>query len=46
MVNINNTFSEHFVNFLNGLLEIDINKRMNLEQALNSHFIKAAHLIN
>ena len=45
VVNINNTFSEHFVNFLNGLLEIDINKRMNLEQALNSHFIKAAHLI-
>ena len=43
--NTNNIFSEHFINFLNGLLEVNINKRMDLEQALNSHFIKGAQLI-
>lgn len=43
--NINNIFSKHFIDFLNGLLEIDMNRRMNINQALNSYFIKGAEII-
>lgn len=43
--NIKNYFSKHFIDLLNGLLEVDINKRMNIEQALNSYFIQGAPLL-
>ena len=41
----NNEFSEHFIKFLNGLLEGDINKRMNIDEALNSYFIRGAQIL-
>jgi serine/threonine protein kinase len=40
-----NEFSTNFIEFLNGLLESDINKRMNLEDALNSYFIRGAEIL-
>ena len=43
--NHDNEFSKHFIDFLNGLLESDINKRMNLEKALNSYFIRGAEIL-
>jgi serine/threonine protein kinase len=43
--NHENEFSKHFIDFLNGLLESDINKRMNLEDALNSYFIRGAEIL-
>ena len=41
----NNEFSEHFVEFLNRLLESDINKRMTINEALNSYFIRGAQIL-
>ena len=43
--NHENEFSKHFIDFLNGLLESDINKRTNLEDALNSYFIRGAEIL-
>ena len=34
-----NIFSRHFIDLLNGLLEKDINKIINIFQALNSYFV-------
>ena len=45
VVDDNNNFSTHFINFLNGLLEIDINKRLTINQALNSYWVKGAEII-
>ena len=41
----NNEFSEHFIEFLNRLLESDINKRMTINEALNSYFIRGAQIL-
>ena len=40
-----NEFSTNFIEFLNGLLESDINKRMTIDEALNSHFIRGAQIL-
>ena len=41
----NNNFSRHFIDLLNGLLEKDINKRINIFQALNSYFVQGAKIL-
>lgn len=41
----NNNFSRHFIDLLNGLLEKDINKRVNIFQALNSYFVQGAKIL-
>ena len=41
----NNNFSRHFIDLLNGLLEKDINKRINIFQALNSYFVQGANIL-
>jgi len=41
----NNIFSSHFINFLNSLLEFDINKRPNINEALNNYWVKGASII-
>lgn len=41
----NNIFSRHFIDLLNGLLEKDINKRINIFQALNSYFVQGAKIL-
>ena len=40
-----NIFSRHFIDLLNGLLEKDINKRVNIFQALNSYFVQGAKIL-
>ena len=39
-------YSSHFLNFLKGLLEKDINKRISLNEALENYWIKGAKLLN
>ena len=41
----NNEFSVHFIKFLNKLLEGDINKRMTIDEALDSYFIRGAQIL-
>ena len=41
----NNIFSSHFINLLNGLLEVDIKKRLSINQALNDYWIRGAEII-
>ena len=41
----NNEFSGQFIEFLNRLLEGDINKRMTIDEALNSYFIRGAQIL-
>ena len=38
-------FSRHFIDLLNGLLEKDVNKRINIFQALNSYFVQGAKIL-
>ena len=38
-------YSSHFINFLNGLLEKNIEKRMNIYEALNHYWIKGANIL-
>lgn len=38
-------YSSHFLDFLNKLLEKDINKRMNLNEAMNHYWVKGADLL-
>ena len=45
MTDKNNNFSRHFIDLLNGLLEKDINKRINIFQALNSYFVQGAKIL-
>ena len=40
-----NIFSRHFIDLLNGLLEKDVNKRINIFQALNSYFVQGAEIL-
>lgn len=42
---INGVFSEFFIDFLNGLLEKDISKRMSINDALNHYWIRGAEKI-
>ena len=44
-VTVKNNFSRHFIDLLNGLLEKDINKRINISQALNSYFVQGAKIL-
>ena len=41
-----NYYSKYFIDFLTKLLEIDINKRININEALNHYWIKGAELLN
>ena len=44
--NINGTeYSPHFLNFLNRLLETDIEKRMNIYEAMNHYWIKGGYIL-
>ena len=45
VVDRNNIFSSHFINFLNGLLQVNIGERMTINQALKSYWIKGAEII-
>jgi serine/threonine protein kinase len=38
-------YSEYFIDFLNKLLERDINKRINIDKALQHHWIKGADIL-
>ena len=40
-----NNFSNHFINFLNGLLESDINKRLNIRECLNHYWVQGAQIL-
>ena len=42
---INGVFSGFFIDFLNGLLEKDISKRMSINDALNHYWIRGAEKI-
>ena len=41
----NNNFSSYFVDFLKLLLEKDINKRININEALNHYWVKGAKIL-
>ena len=43
--NEENFYSKYFIDFLNQLLEKDINKRININQALNHYWIKGADIL-
>lgn len=44
--NINGTeYSSHFIHFLNRLLEKDIEKRMNIYEALNDYWVKGGNIL-
>ena len=44
--NINGTeYSSHFINFLNRLLEKDIEKRMNIYEAMNHYWVKGGNIL-
>ena len=43
--NEDNFYSKYFIDFLNQLLEKDINKRININQALNHYWIKGANIL-
>ena len=43
--NIDNEFSFYFIDFLNGLLNNNIEKRMNIKEAMNHHWIKGADIL-
>ena len=44
--NINGTeYSSHFLNFLNGLLEKNIEKRMNINEAMNNYWVKGSTIL-
>ena len=43
--NKRNSYSKHFIDFLSQLLEIDINKRININQALNNYWINGAKIL-
>ena len=40
-----NNFSIHFINFLNGLLEGDIDNRLNIRECLNHYWVQGAQLL-
>lgn len=41
----NNLYSSHFIDFLKQLLEKDINKRIDINQALDNYWVKGAKLL-
>lgn len=43
--NEDNYYSSHFISFLKMLLEKDINKRINLDEALNNYWVKSAEIL-
>ena len=44
--NINGTeYSTHFINFLNGLLEKNIEKRMNIYEAIDNYWVKGSKIL-
>lgn len=43
--NQNGEYSKHFINFLTRLLEKDINKRINLDEAMNNYWVKGAKIL-
>ena len=43
--NEDNYYSSHFIDFLKMLLEKDINKRINLDEALNNYWVKSAEIL-
>ena len=43
--NENNCYSKYFIDFINKLLEKDINKRININQALNHYWIKGSNIL-
>ena len=45
VTNCNNYFSKHFIDFLQGLLNGDINERMSVDDALNHYWIKGIEKI-
>ena len=45
VVDHNNIFSSHFIDFLNGLLQVNIGERLTINQALKSYWIKGAEII-
>ena len=45
-VNEDNNYSEHFVDFIKKCLEKDINKRININEALEHYWIKGADILN
>ena len=43
--NEDNCYSKYFIDFINKLLEKDINKRININQALNDYWIKGSSIL-
>ena len=43
--NEDNYYSSHFIDFIQQLLEKDINKRININEALNNYWVKSAHIL-
>ena len=43
--NESNCYSKYFIDFLKKLLEKDINKRININQALNHYWVKGANIL-
>ena len=43
--NEHNSYSKYFIDFINKLLEKDINKRININQALNHYWIKGSNIL-
>ena len=45
ITNNENNYSKHFIDFLNQLLEQDINKRINIYEALNNYWDKGVEIL-
>ena len=43
--NVCTYYSKHFIDFLTKLLEKNINKRININQALNHYWVKGAEIL-
>ena len=43
--NENNEYSQYFINFIKKLLEKDITKRINIDQALDDYWVKGANIL-
>ena len=45
-IKINDVYSKHFIDFLNQLLQKDINERIDINQALEHYWVKGAIILN
>jgi serine/threonine protein kinase len=45
-IKINDDYSKHFIDFLNQLLQKDINERIDINQALENYWVKGAIILN